>query len=225
MIKSTVFYSLLVLALGWAWFEIHQPDVLPIRGVRIYANYKHINPEVLQKTATPFVQSGFFAIDVAGLKNSLLALPWVANIGVSRIWPDIIVIKIQEQVPNARWGEAGLLARNGDLFYPELSTIPADLPMLQGPEGQHEEVFEQWKKFNHILSALGLHIIQLELTPRTAWEGELDNGMQLLLGRLHPQKRLRRFVGSYNRLFGSHGSDAERIDLRYPNGIAIKYKT
>ena len=42
--------------------------------------------------------------------NSFAALPWLADVSVSRHWPDGVVVRITEHRPVALWGEDGVLA-------------------------------------------------------------------------------------------------------------------
>ena len=215
---------LFVAGLVWAWSQLHQPDTLPINSVRIEGSYNHIKREQLEKTVMPFIQMGFFAMDVTSLQKRLLELPWVSRASVSRIWPDNLLIRITEQQAVARWGQQSLLSTNGELFTPETDTLPSGLPEIKGPLGQQKQVLHRYQSLAAMLIPLGLHILEFDVSPRRAVVLRLNNGMELLLGRTGQEKRLERFVNAYHQIFGSQGSEAKRVDLRYPNGMAVNWK-
>ena len=62
------------------------------------------------------------------------------------------------------------------------------------------------------------------LTPRLAWQLRLDNGLQIMLGRDGDQAetRLKRFVAAYDSTLKTVARKHEYVDLRYPNGFALR---
>ncbi|HEY6822000.1 MAG TPA: cell division protein FtsQ/DivIB, partial [Burkholderiales bacterium] len=74
------------------------------------------------------------------------------------------------------------------------------------------------------LAPLGNPIERVVLTARFAWQLRLADGLNLMLGR-DPQvaeERLRRFVGAYDATLGKIARKHEYVDLRYPNGFALR---
>ena len=57
---------------------------------------------------------------------------------------------------------------------------------------------------------------------RQAYSMVLNNGAQVLLGRREPLPRLQRFAKVYHKIFTPTSAQAERIDLRYQNGLTVK---
>ena len=64
------------------------------------------------------------------------------------------------------------------------------------------------------------------LTPRYAWQLRLQDGMQVMLGRDAPDRpveaRLARFVAVYAETVGKMQQQHAYVDLRYPNGFALR---
>ena len=64
------------------------------------------------------------------------------------------------------------------------------------------------------------------LSPRLAWQLKLQNGMVVDVGREQPKSpvgaRLMRFVDVYPELVGKRAVRPAVVDLRYPNGFAMK---
>jgi cell division protein FtsQ len=80
----------------------------------------------------------------------------------------------------------------------------------------------QFSVFASLLAPIGRVPVKLRLSERRAWEVELDNGAVLELGRNDLTARLQRFVSAYQNTVGKLPAQAYRIDLRYPNGFALR---
>ena len=70
------------------------------------------------------------------IQEQIVALPWIHEANVVRRWPGTLEIIVTEQIPAAIWGARGLLNTSGDLFVLDARHVPAELPRLDGPEGQ-----------------------------------------------------------------------------------------
>jgi cell division protein FtsQ len=74
------------------------------------------------------------------------------------------------------------------------------------------------------VAPLGAKLERVVLSERRAWQLRLDNGLQIMLGRDADgaEARLARFVevhaATLGRIARSHGY----VDLRYPNGFALR---
>jgi cell division protein FtsQ len=66
----------------------------------------------------------------------------------------------------------------------------------------------------------------LSLSKRYAWSARLDNGVSLNLGRVNDRAALKtridRLVSVYPRLASALPGRIDTIDMRYPNGLALK---
>lgn len=225
MLKTTMLYTVLFTGLCLGWFMLQRSDHLPVNTVKVASTYVHLSQESVQAAIIPYVTDGFFSVPVKALKENVLKLPWAAQVSVTRIWPDTLLIRIIEQKAVARWNKNSLLSAQGDLILPDEEDMPTNIPYLQGPSGQHTQVMRQYRLMNKMLKPLGFGILNLELTNRRAWCLQLNNGMTLLLGRHDANNRLNRFVKAYHHVFGSHGSDADRVDLRYSNGMSVHWRS
>lgn len=205
---------------------VRKPDFLPIQSIKIEGELHHISRHNIEQAILPYVlSSGFFSVDVMGVRNRLQTLPWVSMVSVSRIWPNSLVVQISEHVAVAKWDSNYLINATGSIFNPEPSSFPSGLPNLEGPSGQQSFLLQQYKTMNTVLAPIGLQVVNLRLSNRRAWEIQLNNGMVLLLGRVNPLERLQRFVKVYRQLFGGRDVLAEKVDLRYPSGFAVRWQT
>lgn len=214
---------LLSVGLIWIWLKLHQPNTLPIETVKIIGTFKHITHAEVKQAVVPFIDTGFFSVKLHALSNKLLDLPWVASVSVSRIWPGTLEITIYEQKAFVRWNN-GVLTANGEAFFPAQSTIPTELPWLQGPQGQQQQVLGAYQAMSTMLKPIGLSISRLTLSDRWAWSMQLKNGINVLIGRNQPQQHLARFINAYKPVLAARSANVAQVDLRYPNGMAVNWK-
>ena len=163
------------------------------------------------------------------MRRAFESLPWVRKVEVRRLWPDRIEVSIEEHVALARWG-ADTQARRlvntyGEVFEGELPDA-VRLPQFAGPGGSAEEVTRRYAAFRQTLAPLQLEPRQVLLSPRYAWQLRLSNGLTLELGRDQLKEpvleRLSRFVAFYAQTLGRLKRRLDYVDLRYPNGFALR---
>lgn len=206
--------------IGW----LRDPYAWPIREVEIEGELRHLRHEQIVAATRDMLRHGFFGVEVAAVQQRLAGLPWVAEAAVRRVWPDGMQLRIREQVPVARWGEDGLLNARGELFQPDNVAEFAALPRLAGPISLRERVIRRYIEFRQALQQIGRHPAAIELDARRAWRVELDNGMQIRLGRQEEARRMALFIDIYPRVFAAAPQPARSVDMRYSNGFAVHWE-
>jgi cell division protein FtsQ len=221
--KFTLFILFLIISF-FSVNKIKQTNEFPIHQVKIYG-VKHLNAEETQQMLLPFVHNGFFAVEVDAIKEQLLQTPWVADASVRRVWPDQVIITIAERTPIARWNENSLLSSTGEIFNPAPESFPSGLPDFIGPDGQQISMLDFYSKITTLLNPLHLKIKRFALSPYLSWDMEFANGMKVRLGYKDVLTRVGHFVKVYSKIVGVRADDVDYVDLRYPNGLAIRWKT
>jgi cell division protein FtsQ len=198
-------------------------SLFPLRTVTVAGNLRHVSGEAIRAGLAGRVSGNFFAANLDSLRGALEELPWVRRAAVRRYWPDLIQIRIEEQVPIARWTDRRLVNTYGELFSGDVDTA---LPTLGGPPGTERQVATRYAAFSALLAPLGTELVQLVLSPRYAWQIKLANGATLELGREQARgpadARLEQFVSTYPQVVADLGHTVEHVDLRYPNGFAVR---
>jgi cell division protein FtsQ len=163
----------------------------------------------------------FFGAAPDEVRAALEALPWVRRASVRRVWPDRLQVTLEERTPLARWGEHALIDVHGERFS---ASSDASLPLFLAPYGAEREVAQRYAAFAEALAPLGAKLERVVLTPRRAWQLTLDSGLHIMLGRDADgaQVRLARFVAAYPATLGRIAHRHEYVDLRYPNGFALR---
>lgn len=201
----------------------------PLRQLAIEGALRHLSRAQLEHAGRASGNSTFFSVDLDAVRGAFEALPWVRKAEVRRLWPDRLQVAIEEHVALARWGadtRAGRLVNDqGEMFEGELPDAER-LPQFAGPSGSAQELTRRYPTFRQMLAPLALEPRQVFLSPRYAWQLRLSNGLTLELGRdqlKEPvQERLARFVALYPQTLGSLKRRLDYVDLRYPNGFALR---
>jgi len=216
-------YSILFFAFIFSIAKLRNSEYFPIHNVQV-VGVQHISHQEIQEKVMPFVNNGFFSVDVDRIKEQIMQIPWVQHVFVRRIWPNKVLITVDEKVPLAIWNDSSLLSAAGELFSPATKTYPNDLPVLIGQQGEQILMTQYYAKMSEVLLPLHYKITKLELSPAMAWTITLENGIKLNIGHKDVLTRLVHFVKVYPKIVGERVADVEYIDLRYPNGMAVRWK-
>lgn len=207
---------------------VHSP-LLPLRHVALQGEIGHVTRAQAEAAARAGAAGTFFSVDLDAVRRAFEALPWVRKVEVRRLWPDRILVAIEEHVALARWGADAkamrLVNTYGEVFAGELSEAER-LPQFAGPGGSAREMARVYGAFRQALAPLALEPRQVLLSPRYAWQLRLSNGLTLELGRDQLKEpvmeRLARFVAFYAQTLGALNRKLDYVDLRYPNGFALR---
>jgi cell division protein FtsQ len=209
-----------VVAVLNGWFASER---WPLTQLRVSAEFQRVSAEQVQAAARPHLGSGFFAVDLAEVHASLAALPWVERVVVRKQWPDTLEILITEHRAIARWGEGRLLAETGVLFeVPGIDGLQG-LPQFEGPEAHTQQLMDMYRQSQGLLAGLPKRIEWIQLSPRGSWSMGLNDGAELMLGRIEPLPRLQRLVAALPELLRAEARPLLRADLRYANGFALRW--
>lgn len=196
----------------------------PIAKISVEGDLSYISQSAVQQRISPYVSASFFTIDLAGMRQELEQMPWIAHAEVRRVWPDQVVIRLDEQLPIARWGNEALLNNQGQAFAPREVANYEHLPRLSGPQRAQQQVMQQYQILSQMLRPLGFTIASLDMSSRGAWTLGTAQGVEIMLGRDHAVEQIRRLVTIYDKALKDQITKIARIDMRYPNGLAVAWR-
>jgi cell division protein FtsQ len=221
-------WPVLLLILGFGAYELAQRLLpyadRPIARVGVQGDLSYISQAAIQERIEPYVSASFFTVDLAGMRAELERMPWIAHAEVRRVWPDQVAIRLEEQLPIARWGDEALLNSQGQAFAPHELVNYEHLPQLSGPQRAQEQVMQQYQVISQMLRPLGFTVARLEMRERGSWFLTTGQGIEMLLGRDHVVENLRRFITIYGKVLKDQVTNIASIDLRYPNGLAVAWR-
>ncbi|NMM37136.1 MAG: cell division protein FtsQ/DivIB [Glaciimonas sp.] len=229
-ILFTVF-ALLLFSAGIFWLT--QRPVFMLKTIRVVGadamQLHHVNRLTIKGAAIPRIKGNFFTTNLDTARMAFEGVPWVRKATVRREWPNKLVVTIEEHEPLGTWGENGrLVSVKGDVFTANLAEAEENgsLPEFNGPEGAEKEVIARFDEFKQWLAPIRLAPESIQLSDRYAWTVKLNNGIAVELGREQSRammrERVNRFVGVYPQLVALLQNRIESVDMRYPNGLALK---
>jgi cell division protein FtsQ len=182
--------------------------------------------DLIEQNLGQGLAGGFFSMNLYQVQNSLQTLSWVKTTSVRKLWPHTIEINITEHTPLAIWKD-GYLSPEGQLFATRLSdTQRAKLIQAEGPDAASKLVADQIPMMRQWFAPLGWTVKKVALSERYSWQVWFENGVLVELGRADTpsalEERVRRLEQSMDFIQENIGSTGAYIDLRYPNGFAMR---
>jgi cell division protein FtsQ len=169
---------------------------------------------------------GFFSMELRDVQSSLSEFSWIKNTSVRRVWPHEVEIRIEAFEPIAVWGTRYLSAE-GQVFDAKLADdAKQKLLVTSGPDAAAQLVAEQIPILRAWFSPAGWQIKAVMLSERYSWKVRLSNGLEIELGRADTPtalaERVARLVNSAGFIEKNLGDGGGYVDLRYPNGFAMR---
>jgi cell division protein FtsQ len=230
---SSTLTGLAVLAfLASALWWLGQRPVFTLKVIQIEGagmELRRVNASTVRSTALPRIKGNFFTADLNRVRLAFEAVPWVRKATVRREWPNRLMVTLEEHVALGTWGQEGhLLSVKGDVFVANMAEAEedGDLPEFSGPLGSEKEVVARYRELQQWFAPADLLPHSVQLSSRYAWTVKLSNGMSVELGREQSsstlKERVDRLVAVYPQLVARLQDRIENVDMRYPNGMALK---
>lgn len=225
-----VLAALLLLAAG-ARLLTRSPG-FDIRSVRVEGELQRVDTLALRSAVLPRLAGNFFGADLARARAAFEDVPWVRRAVVRRVWPDRLVVQIEEHRSAALWqGEERddrLVNLQGEVFTANVGDVEDDaLPTFSGPEGSAATMLAVYRRVQPLLQAADMPIEQLQLSARGSWRALLDSGATLELGRgsdAEVAARTERFVRTVAEVTRRLHAPLEYADLRHADGYAVRLR-
>jgi cell division protein FtsQ len=210
-------------------FALRQVVIEPVAGQAL----KHINKPVVKQQVLETVQGNFFSVRLEDVKRGFESMPWVRHANVRRVWPNGLIVSIEEQKPFGTWGGAEshtLMNTHGELFAGRVSDVTDGIQLIDfsGPEEASKEVMRLYEKANAWFKPWNAEVKSLTLSERYAWHVKLSNGMRIEFGRDEEnsdktltEDRVARLFKYWPQVQEKWANRVDAIDLRYANGFAI----
>ena len=208
-------------------------DRWPMRRLEVSGPFRRVSAEQVRAAVLPQIESGFFAIRMAPIRNAVAVLPWVERVEVRKRWPDQLVISLTELRPFARWGRDKLLSEHGRLFAAPGSPDLQGLPEFAGPPERVADVIALYNQAQPLFVGTGQRVQGVSVSDRGSWTLRLRDGnhdgirddIAVIVGRSDPQARLGRFAHLLPQLAAARpGQALLRADLRYTNGFSLTWQ-
>ncbi|QGT79045.1 FtsQ-type POTRA domain-containing protein [Guyparkeria halophila] len=238
--RWTAFVTGLRVALRWAWriglwlafvaavALVSQRVWLklqsPVAGLVVEGENRFVTAERVQQELWPALGQGIWSVDIAAMRERLLADGWLTEVRITRQWPDRLLVSLETHQPIAAWNGDQLLSASGAVFAPERRPVDLSLPRLAGPTGSQWTVWERYTSLKPVLATVGLELSGVTMSPRGSLSLALASGAVIHTGQESLEARLQRLLDVYPDTLAGKMDRVERIDLRYSNGFAVAWR-
>ena len=194
----------------------------PMRHLIVTGEFRQVSDADVRQVVLPYVQRGFFAVDLESMRARLAQLPWVQKVEVRKRWPDRLEVSLSEYRPLARWAKNRLLSENGEIFPTPAVPLPS-LPQFDAPDDRAADMIAFHNLARPLFLGIGRQVVTASLSARGSWSLQLSDGTEIDIGRGDPEARLARFARLMPRLLSTDHRPLLRADLRYTNGFALTW--
>ena len=188
-----------------------------IRFVRVEGPFVRVSAEQLRARVAEVAERGYFAVDLDAVRVAVEKMAWIRKAVVTREWPDTLRVRVEEYEPVAHWNGSQMIDSKGQIFDIGMDEPIRGLPQLSGPDEDFETVVQRYQVLDQALRGVGEEVAYFNKDARGAWDARLLSGTQLVFGSRDFSLR----VGRYLRVHDQIGVNPRRVDLRYPNGLAV----
>lgn len=214
--------AVIAVAAYWIHEKLQDPTLMPVKSVVLDGSFKHVKRSELESIISSAMSGGFFMLDVSQIQSALKQLQWVSGVTVRRIWPDVLVIKIEEHVPFARWGATQLISNRGELFAPLLEEPYPGLPQIDAEAQFATDVMQRFRQISKLLNGEAV-VTGLRRNARGDWTLWLASGVRIELGNSKIMERLARASLLLSH-FAGQTAMLDVIDARYSGGVAVSIR-
>jgi len=197
------------------------PNAITYEGLTLTSRSK------LQRVFAPDFERSIFTVPLAERRRRLLAIDWVEDASVSRLWPDRLIVRIRERIPvafvNLRSGVM-LIDRHGVLLEPPLQ-VRFTFPVISGVSEAQRAL--RVRAMMRLLNDLGdrakdaseVNVADLESLRLIAQVR--GQAVELNIGDTNYGRRYRNFLGHYPEIH-RRSPEVKVFDLRLDDRILAK---
>jgi cell division protein FtsQ len=214
--------------------QVLRPGYFTIESIRIEGSLYRVDPRAIERTAWRNVHGNYFSVNLNAIEEQLKEIPGIYAVAIRRVWPGALRISIIESEGLVKWSELRPDASPGTERFVNLppGRVLGQVPELSGPAKYRQVVLNTYLETDRRLWPLGLEITRVDLTRAGDWtfrirSSRLDAnaGFLLVVGRQDPVVKVSDFAQVFEVGLGSQADLIAAIDLRYPNGLAVRWKS
>jgi cell division protein FtsQ len=219
-------------------FRLAEPqDFAGLSPSLLVEGVHYASPSQIRHIFAPDFGRSLYHVPVNARRKDLLAIDWVEEAAVSRMWPNTVKVRIVERQPVAfvqlpprrRDGlfEFALIDKDGYILRPRVAA-KFTLPVIKGirESEQPEDRRARVRRVLSMLKSLGplaAHISEVDVSdPNNLVVAQHmdDRVLNLMMGDENYSTHMSNFINNYNEI-KSKRPDAANFDLRVDNMITV----
>lgn len=210
---------------------VRQP-VFNVGSIQVEGDVTRNSVSTIRANALPLIVGNYFTLNMGQGQGAFEAVPWVRHAVLQRVWPNRLLVRLEEHHPVAFWTsdeESDLLVNSfGEVFQANLGDVEDEtLPSLRGPDGSAPQVLSAYVSLRPLFEPLKLKLETLSLSSRGSWRAEFNTGAEIELGRgtlAELTSRVERFAGTVPQVITRYERPLVFADLRHNEGYALRLK-
>ena len=205
-----------------------------VRVVKVEGQLAESEAAEIRRRIGQALDGGLLTMDVASLRERVMELSWPGEVSVRKVWPDTIVVRVARRAVVARWADAGYLTPAGEIV--STPNGPVDVPVFDCALSSPREAMEVYRYLQGMTGEAGLVIEGVTENEIGEWQlklaapGALGAGTEhaagptVMLGADSLRERMGRFLAAWSRFPVDRAEAVDYVDLRYGNGIAVRWR-
>lgn len=208
--------------------QLYRPDTFVIAELKIKGKFEYLAVSKVEELVREQDLGNFFSVELDQIKAKVEELAWVQSADVRREWPNSLSISVTEHKPAMRWGKNKWVSTSGAVVELPNELKAPNAIVLHGSEAQAKRILLQAATWKKELNSYGLDLRDVRLSGSEAWTLDLrfevlDSNFKLLLGHENVAARLARFKTLFKTQLQFSEYSLQRVDARYPDGLAVKH--
>ena len=200
---------------------VSAPVGLTIDQVDITGNSETSQIDILQTIYMTGAQT-LPGLDVFAAREAIQAMPWIKSAALTKVYPDRVVVEIEEKKPYAIWQRGQdvlIIDRDGVPIVPYSTTRFTDLPFVVGvgAERAASELIDRIEVVPELTPRVRAYIRVAE----RRWDLRLDNGVTIQLPEIDPIEAAAEVV-RMDRETRLLSRDIRAVDMRVSDRMVIK---
>ena len=245
-ISAIVFISTVAVLLWLGINYLFDKESFPVKRIEMVNKLVEQDDRKLQELVGEVINGGFFSLDIELLRQKIETLAWIDTVSLRKKWPDTLLLDIHEKQVAARWivsdrtrrtirqlkqenwNKESLISDKGVIFKTPLTREQYekynDFAIYSTPDELSISGLKKCRNISKIMKTVNLYVRHCFQDRRRSWFLKLTNGFEVYLGRNKILQRSEILAAAYRQMLNNYEKNIEKIDLRYTNGFAIKWK-
>lgn len=226
IILTYVFLGFFFFGVERLWLYLISWEELTIKNVEVICSHPRLNTQVKSQVAR-IPMGNILLLDPARISGALKELPWASEVRVHKIFPNSLIVNVQERHPWALLEREGLylIDREGSVLEPAGQGTAGSYPLLTDTAGFSRDYRDKIQQAGELLDPLNSEeksiIAVLDLTSRNNMKVRLKTSQtELYLGEEEPAEKFRYYQKIKGRL-DLYGR-LQYVDLRFSDRIYLK---